>query len=66
MGDVGVVVPVPFSPKDTDSVRRVIAGSDIVINLIGKVILQYIYDALSQWSLQHVASIICAIAFAGL
>ena len=37
MGDVGVVVPVPFSPKDTASVRRVIAGSDIVINLIGKV-----------------------------
>lgn len=37
MGDLGVVVPVPFSPKDTDSIRRVIAGADIVINLIGKV-----------------------------
>jgi hypothetical protein len=37
MGDIGVVVPVPFSPRDPVSLRRVIKGSDIVINLIGKV-----------------------------
>lgn len=36
MGDIGVVVPVPFSPRDPVSLRRVIKGSDIVINLIGK------------------------------
>lgn len=36
MGDLGGVVPVPFSPKNPDSVRRCIEGSDIVINLIGK------------------------------
>ena len=36
-GDIGVVVPRPYSPKDIDSMRRCIEGSDIVINLIGKV-----------------------------
>ena len=35
-GDLGVVAPVPFSPRNIDSVRRAIEGSDIVINLIGK------------------------------
>lgn len=37
MGDLGVVAPVPFSPRDEDSIHRAIEGSDIVINLIGKV-----------------------------
>ena len=36
MGDLGVVAPMPYSPRDLDSVRRAIEGSDIVINLIGK------------------------------
>lgn len=36
MGDLGIVAPMPFSPKDIDSVRRAVEGSDIVINLIGK------------------------------
>ena len=36
-GDLGVVQPVTFSPRDDDSIRRAIEGSDIVINLIGKV-----------------------------
>ena len=35
-GDLGVVAPVPFSPRDLDSIRRAVEGSDIVINLIGK------------------------------
>lgn len=37
MGDLGIVAPVTYSPKDIDSVRRAVEGSDIVINLIGKV-----------------------------
>ena len=37
MGDLGVAVPVPFSPRDEDSIRRATENSDIVINLIGKV-----------------------------
>lgn len=36
MGDLGGVVPVPFNPRDVDSIRRAVEGSDIVINLIGK------------------------------
>jgi len=36
-GELGVVVPVPFSPRNEDSMRRCIEGSDIVINLCGKV-----------------------------
>lgn len=36
MGDYGNIVPVPFSPRDEDSMRRVIEQSDVVINLIGK------------------------------
>ena len=36
MGDLGGVVPVPFSPRDEASVRRAIEGSDIVVNCIGK------------------------------
>ena len=36
-GDLGIVVPRPYSPKDKDSIRRCIEGSDIVINLCGKV-----------------------------
>lgn len=36
MGDLGVVAPMPYSPRDLDSVKRAIEGSDIVINLIGK------------------------------
>ena len=37
MGDLGVAVPLPFSPRDEDSIRRATENSDIVINLIGKV-----------------------------
>jgi hypothetical protein len=36
-GDLGVVAPVPFNPRDDDSIHRALEGSDIVINLIGKV-----------------------------
>lgn len=36
MGDYGNIVPVPFSPRDQDSLDRAIEGSDVVINLIGK------------------------------
>ena len=36
MGDYGMVVPLPYSPRDVDSVRAAIRNSDIVINLIGK------------------------------
>lgn len=36
MGDLGIVAPLPFSPRDTDSIRRAVEGSDIVINLVGK------------------------------
>ena len=36
MGDLGIVAPMPYSPRDVDSVRRAVEGSDIVINLIGK------------------------------
>ena len=36
-GDLGGVTPISYSPQNVDSVRRVIAGSDVVINLIGKV-----------------------------
>ena len=36
-GDLGGVTPISYSPQNIDSVRRVIAGSDVVINLIGKV-----------------------------
>jgi hypothetical protein len=36
-GDLGIVMPRPYSPKDKDSMRRCIEGSDIVINLCGKV-----------------------------
>jgi NADH dehydrogenase (ubiquinone) 1 alpha subcomplex subunit 9 len=35
-GDLGVVTPIPFSPKNNDSIKRAIEGSDIVINCIGK------------------------------
>lgn len=35
MGDVGQIVPVSASVTDEASVRRVIAGSDAVINLVG-------------------------------
>jgi NADH dehydrogenase (ubiquinone) 1 alpha subcomplex subunit 9 len=35
-GDLGMVAPVPFHPDDEDSIRRAVAGSDAVINLIGK------------------------------
>jgi len=37
MGDLGVVTPFTFSPRDLDTMKRAIEGSDIVINLIGKV-----------------------------
>lgn len=36
-GDLGVIAPVPFHPKDDNSIHRALEGSDIVIDLIGKV-----------------------------
>lgn len=36
MGDLGQIVPVPFELRDEDSVRDVIRGSNVVINLMGK------------------------------
>ena len=36
MGDYGMVVPLPFSPRDEDSIRACIRKSEVVINLIGK------------------------------
>ena len=36
-GDLGVVAPVPFHPDDDSTIHRALEGSDIVINLIGKV-----------------------------
>jgi len=36
MGDLGVAVPVPFSSRNDDSIKRAVENSDIVINLIGK------------------------------
>ncbi|KAA0156691.1 hypothetical protein FNF27_01168 [Cafeteria roenbergensis] len=35
-GDYGMVTPVPFSPRDEDSMMRATEGSDVVINLMGK------------------------------
>ncbi|RHY29143.1 hypothetical protein DYB32_005397 [Aphanomyces invadans] len=35
-GDLGTVAHVPFSVRDKDSIRAAIAGSNVVINLIGK------------------------------
>jgi NADH dehydrogenase (ubiquinone) 1 alpha subcomplex subunit 9 len=36
MGDYGMVVPVPYSPRDEASIRNAIRGADVVINLAGK------------------------------
>ena len=36
MGDIGVVAPMPFSPRDEASIDRAMEGCDIVVNLIGK------------------------------
>lgn len=36
MGDYGLVLPVPFSPRDDASIRSAIRNSDVVINLAGK------------------------------
>lgn len=36
MGDLGNVGIMPFNPRDRDSIREAIEGSDVVINLIGK------------------------------
>ncbi len=36
MGDYGNIVPVPFSPRDEQSVRSCLRGVDVVVNLIGK------------------------------
>ena len=36
MGDIGVVAPMPFSPRDEATIDRAMEGCDIVINLIGK------------------------------
>jgi hypothetical protein len=37
MGDYGQIAIVPFNARDKDSIRSAVEGSDIVINLIGKV-----------------------------
>ena len=36
MGDIGVVAPMPFSPRDDATIDRAMEGCDIVVNLIGK------------------------------
>lgn len=36
MGDLGMIVPMPFSPLDDASIRATIRNSDVVINLAGK------------------------------
>lgn len=41
LGDYGNIVPVPFDPHNEDSMRRAIAGSDVVVNLMGKVRLLF-------------------------
>lgn len=35
-GDVGKVNPMPFHPRDEQSIRDCIGNSDIVLNLVGK------------------------------
>ena len=35
MGDVGQITPVQANIRDTDSVRRAVAGADSVVNLVG-------------------------------
>ncbi len=35
-GDLGQIVPIPFDVADMDSVRRAVARSNVVINLIGQ------------------------------
>ena len=35
-GDVGKVNPIPFHPRDEQSIRDCIGNSDIVLNLVGK------------------------------
>jgi uncharacterized protein YbjT (DUF2867 family) len=36
MGDIGVVAPMPFNPRDDSTIDRAMEGCDIVVNLIGK------------------------------
>eukprot|EP00949_MAST-11_sp_MAST-11-sp1_P002568 g2568.t1 len=36
LGDLGKVNPMPYSPRDEDSMREAIRGCDVVINLVGK------------------------------
>lgn len=35
-GDVGKVNPIPFHPRDEQSIRDCIGNADIVLNLVGK------------------------------
>lgn len=35
-GDVGKVNPMPFHPRDEESIRNCIGNSDIVLNFVGK------------------------------
>mmetsp|Transcript_32271 Transcript_32271/g.63045 ORF Transcript_32271/g.63045 Transcript_32271/m.63045 type:complete len:386 (+) Transcript_32271:15-1172(+) len=36
MGDLGMIVPMPFHGRDPDSIAKVVERSDVVINLVGK------------------------------
>ena len=38
MGDYGQIAIMPFHARDKDSIRQAVEGSDIVINIIGKVL----------------------------
>ena len=35
-GDIGKVNPIPFHPRDEQSIRDCIGNADIVLNLVGK------------------------------
>ena len=48
MGDYGQINIMPFHARDKDSIRQAVEGSDIVINLIGKV------RPLSNFSVHHI------------
>jgi NADH dehydrogenase (ubiquinone) 1 alpha subcomplex subunit 9 len=35
MGDLGQIVPVPYSIKDSESIERAVSRSNVAINLVG-------------------------------
>ncbi|KAL6635352.1 hypothetical protein ACP70R_028023 [Stipagrostis hirtigluma subsp. patula] len=36
MGDLGQIVPMKYNPRDVDSIKAVMAKSNVVVNLIGR------------------------------